>query len=118
MKFSGDVTECPVRKALSVLGGKWKLVLIYQIGEETIRYGELRKRLPDISERMFILELKSLLDDGVIARRSHGEVPPRVDYWLTERGKRVLPLIAQLEQFGLSIAKAASDAPAGNQELV
>lgn len=101
MKFKDEVGNCPVRKALSVVGGKWKLLIIYQIGDQPRRYGELKRLLPDITERILILHLKELVDDGLLARKSYGEVPPRVEYTLTERGKRVLVLISQLETLGL-----------------
>ncbi|GAB3642621.1 winged helix-turn-helix transcriptional regulator [Spirosoma arcticum] len=106
MKFKDEASGCPVRKALSVIGGKWKLLLIYQIGEQSRRYGELKRLLPDITERILILQLKELVDDGLLARKSYGEVPPRVEYALTERGKRVLLLVEQLERFGLEYVAA------------
>ena len=101
MKFKDEVRHCPVRKALSVVGGKWKLLIIYQIGEQSVRYGALKRLLPDITERILILQLKELVDAGLLVRKSYGEVPPRVEYTLTERGSRVLVLISQLETLGL-----------------
>jgi DNA-binding HxlR family transcriptional regulator len=94
--------RCPVRTTLELLGGKWKLLIISQIGENTLRFGELRHRLPDISEKMLVQELKNLGDSGLVIRRNYGEVPPRVEYSLTAKGRCVLPLIEELKNFGLA----------------
>ncbi len=92
--------RCPIRTTLEMLGGKWKLLIIFQIGERAVRFGELKRSLPDISEKMLVQELKSLADNDLVVRHSYGEVPPRVDYRLTERGKMALPLIGHLRDFG------------------
>jgi DNA-binding HxlR family transcriptional regulator len=92
--------QCPVKRALDVIGGKWKLRLIYQINAEVRRYGELRRLLPDISEKMLIQELKSLVDYGVLNKKSYNEIPPRVEYTLTEKGKEVLPIIELMIKLG------------------
>lgn len=92
--------RCPIRTTLEMLGGKWKLLIIFQIGERAVRFGELKRSLPDISEKMLVQELKSLADSGLVVRHSYGEVPPRVDYQLTEKGKMALPLIGHLRDFG------------------
>jgi DNA-binding HxlR family transcriptional regulator len=92
--------RCPIRTTLEMLGGKWKLLIIYQIGDRAVRFGELKRSLPDISEKMLVQELKSLADSELVVRHSYGEVPPRVDYRLTEQGKMALPLIDHLRDFG------------------
>lgn len=108
MKFKDDLSHCPVRKALSVVGGKWKLLIVHQMSSQPRRYGELKRLIPDITERILILQLKELVDDGVLDRKSYGEVPPRVEYCLTERGYRVRSLIDQLEAIGLEYLTAES----------
>ena len=101
MKNEVKITpRCPIRTTLEMLGGKWKLLIIFQIGERAVRFGELKRSLPDISEKMLVQELKSLADSELVVRHSYGEVPPRVDYRLTERGKMALPLIGHLRDFG------------------
>lgn len=93
--------RCPIRTSLELLAGKWKLLLIQQIGHDTLRYGSLKRRVPDISEKMLIQELKHLVDSKLVHRKNYGEVPPRVEYSLSKQGKKVLPLIQQLQNFGL-----------------
>ena len=101
MKSTITITpRCPIRTTLELLGGKWKLLIIYQIGEQAMRFGELKQSLPDISEKMLVQELKNLVDNDLVIRHSYGEVPPRVDYRLTEKGKKALPLIDHLRNFG------------------
>ena len=92
--------RCPIRTTLELVGGKWRLLIIHQMGEQTLRFGELKRLLPDISEKMLVQELKTLVDNDLIIRHSYGEVPPRVDYRLTEQGRKVLPLIEHLRAFG------------------
>ncbi|MCU0352798.1 MAG: helix-turn-helix transcriptional regulator [Cytophagales bacterium] len=93
--------RCPVRTATELLGGKWKMLIIQQLAGGTLRFGELKSRLPDISEKMLVQELKILADSDLVQRINHGEVPPRVEYSLTEMGRAALPLIGAFRDFGL-----------------
>lgn len=99
-KIIQDEVQCPVKKALYVIGGKWKLRLIYQMKDETRRYGDLKRLLPDISEKMLIQELKSLAEYKVINKKSYNEIPPRVEYTLTNKGEEILPIIELMIKFG------------------
>ncbi len=92
--------DCPVRKAMEIVGGKWKLFIIQHIGKKTLRYGEIKRAIPDITEKMLIQELKSLVEAGVVHKKSFGEIPPRVEYTLTEKGKKALPLLKHIKKFG------------------
>ncbi len=111
---AGEKRDCPVRKALHVLGGKWKLLIISEIGGEVRRYSSLRRQIPEITERMLIRELKSLAEEGLLEKKSFGEVPPRVEYSLTEKGRLALKLVDQLACFGAQLAEeqAPVSAPA------
>lgn len=92
--------HCPVKKALDVLGGKWKMLIINEVGKDVRRYGEIRRLIPDISEKMLIQELKSLVEYGVLEKKAYPEIPPRVEYQLTEKGRKVLPLIEEMKTIG------------------
>jgi len=96
---------CPIRTTLEMLGGKWRLLIINEISADSLRYGELKRAIPEISEKMLTQELKTLVDNGLIARHNYGEVPPRVDYSLTENGKKALKLIEPIRDFGLQYIK-------------
>ncbi|GAB3724413.1 MAG: transcriptional regulator [Hymenobacter sp.] len=89
-----------LQKTLDIICGKWRLYIIYQVGAETRRYGELRRMIPEISEKVLIQELKVLVNLGVIEKRSYREVPPRVEYKLTTRGIQVLPTLLNLTSIG------------------
>lgn len=88
------------RKALDVICGKWRLFILLNLGEHTRRYGELRRMMPDVSEKVLIQELKTLISLGVLEKESFNEVPPRVEYRLTTKGLKVLPLLLELKQIG------------------
>jgi DNA-binding HxlR family transcriptional regulator len=94
--------RCPIKTTLDLLGGKWKLLIIHTLRNEKLRLSELKKSIPEISEKMLIQELKVLVDNQLVERINHGEVPPRVEYQLTEIGKLALPLIESMENFGTS----------------
>ncbi|MHA7130647.1 winged helix-turn-helix transcriptional regulator [Algoriphagus namhaensis] len=91
--------RCPIRTTLELIGGKWKLLILHQLDGKTLRLSELKSLIPDISEKMLIQELKTLVDSELVLRTNHGEVPPRVDYTLTPKGKNIGPLIEQMAIF-------------------
>ena len=90
-----------MRTSLNVLGGKWKLLILSYLLDKPRRYGELRRLMPEITEKMLIQELRDLETDGIVARTVHQTVPPRVDYSLTEQGQRVRPVFAELVGWGM-----------------
>ncbi|WP_419834253.1 winged helix-turn-helix transcriptional regulator [Endozoicomonas atrinae] len=103
---------CPVEVTQEIIGGKWKGVILYKLLESgCLRFSELKRRLPRITQRMLTLQLRSLEGDGLVIRTIYPEVPPRVEYQLTELGKTLRPVIDSLMQWGLFYeeAKAAKD---------
>lgn len=97
--------RCPIRTTLEMLGGKWRLLIIGEIGRGHVRYGELKRAIPDISEKMLVQELKNLMENELVDRKNFGEVPPRVEYSLTHKGKKALELIEPIKNFGLEYMK-------------
>jgi DNA-binding HxlR family transcriptional regulator len=93
--------NCPVRRSLAMLGGKWKLLILFQINDRTIRYGELKRTIPGISEKVLIQELNFLVENKFIVKKAYPEIPPRVEYSLTELGLKTLPIVDKLAAFGL-----------------
>lgn len=106
-----DKNKCPVTEALKFIGGKWTLQIIYEIGNEKRRFGELKRLIPDISEKMLIQELKKMTKSNIVHRKAYPEIPPRVEYSLTERGVKVLPILNQIERFGIELLSSAQTAP-------
>jgi len=95
-------TGCDVEATLSVIGGRWKPVLLCHLTQGTKRYGELRRLTPNATERMITLQLRELQADGVIAREVFAEVPPRVEYRLTPFGESLEPLLNSMQEWGQS----------------
>ena len=89
--------NCPIRNVLSRVGDKWSMLILFTLeNHSTIRFKELQRNIPDISQKMLTATLKTLEADGLISREVFPEVPPRVEYALTEKGKSLLPLIDNL----------------------
>lgn len=93
-------TGCDVEATLCVLGGRWKPVLLFHLLEGEKRFGELCRLTPNATQRMITLQLRELEADGVVLRTVHREVPPRVDYRLTEFGRSLEPLLLSMRAWG------------------
>ena len=93
-------TGCDVEATLSVIGGRWKPVLVCHLLAGRKRFGELRRLTPNATERMITLQLRELEADGVLSRHVYAEVPPRVEYELTEFGRSLEPILAQMQSWG------------------
>lgn len=91
---------CSVEAALSVIGGKWKGVILFHLLEGTKRFNELHRELPGITQRMLTLQLRELEADQVVHRKVYAEVPPRVEYRLTEFGMTLKPILMDLRLWG------------------
>lgn len=93
--------KCPVRASLTLLSGKWTLLILFQINDDVKRYGELKRAIPGISEKMLIQELNMLVENKLVSKKVYPEIPPKVEYSLTELGLKTLPVVDKLAEFGL-----------------
>ena len=91
---------CPVEATLEVIGGKWKGVILHHLLGETMRFNELRRLMPDITQRMLTKQLRQLEADGLVARKVYAQVPPKVEYSMTEYGQTLAPIISALRIWG------------------
>lgn len=91
---------CAVEGALALIDGKWKGVVLYHLFEGTLRFNELRRRLANCTQRMLTNQLRELEADGLIARKVYPEVPPKVEYSLTDKGRTLEPVIMALKAWG------------------
>lgn len=94
------IKECDLTYAVNKIEGTWKILIIDKLERKTLRFGELKKEFPLISERMLTLQLRSLEKDGLVKRSVFAEVPPRVEYELTPKGLDFLPIFRQLSEWG------------------
>lgn len=92
--------DCGLAFSFSIIGGKWKPLLLWELSKGTLRYGELKKRVKGISEKMLINQLRELQADGIITRKSFPEVPPRVEYEITNTGKELNNALLPLSKWG------------------
>ena len=106
------LADCPVRNVLDRISGKWHTLLISALVDGPLRFGELKRALPDISQRMLTQSLRDLQRDGLIARRVYPTLPPSVDYRLTDLGRSLIEPLAGLIHW----AEAQADAIAGARE--
>ena len=92
-------TNCPVEAALDIIGGKWKSIILFRVLEETRRFNELRRLVPNLTQRMLTNQLRELEHDGLIARKVYAQVPPKVEYSITDLGKTLEPVLLALTQW-------------------
>ena len=94
--------ECPVQLALSVMGGKWKgLILYLLVNQDKLRYSEIRKGIPEITHKMLTQQLRELETDGIVHREVFPVVPPKVEYSLTGTGRELQPIMEAMRVWGL-----------------
>lgn len=95
----------PVEFALLFIGGTWKMPILWRLNQATMRYGELKKALPHITHKMLSSQLRELEQHGLVARKVYAQVPPKVEYSITAKGKRTIPLISAIRKYGLEMMK-------------
>ena len=101
-----DMHNCPVSTAIDVIGGKWKVIILYQLRGKTLRFGELKKSIPKITQKMLTHQLRELEANKLITRRTYAEVPPKVEYTSTELAEKLNPSLDLLCEWGSEYQKA------------
>ena len=99
--YKDKTYQNPVEFALDQIGGKWKMPILWRLKDKVWRYGELRKSLKNITHKMLTQQLRELEADGYVHRKVYAEVPPKVEYTITERGQNAIPIIDTLRNWGL-----------------
>jgi DNA-binding HxlR family transcriptional regulator len=100
MKNEDKFINCPLRRALSALGGKWNLIIIKIIGNDELRFSQIKRDISDVSEKVLIEKLKVLISYDIVVRKDFKEVPPKVSYRLSETGIKALKIVNEIELFG------------------
>lgn len=105
-KFRGKEYPCCASLTMGLIGGKWKTVILYHLMNKTLRYNELRKEMPTVTERTLSLQLKALEEDGLIKRKVYTKKPPlKVEYSLSEFGNTLVPLVQSIANWGDLVAE-------------
>lgn len=100
MRNEVDPYSCPVEATLDVIGGKWKGVILYKLLERPKRFSALKREMPAITQRILTLQLRELEEDGMVHREIYKEIPPKVEYSLTEFGKTMEPILLAMLTWG------------------
>ena len=101
MQSHPEIATCPIRRCLGVMGGKWKIFIVLQLfSAPALRFGELARRVEGITNAMLSASLRELERDGMVEREQFNEIPPHVEYSLTDKGKALLPVFCELAKWG------------------
>lgn len=108
---------CPVETAVNMIGGKWKIIIIARLTHLGLqRFGELKRSIPEVNERMLTRQLRELESDGLVFRTVYAEVPPRVEYGLTHEGESLIPILNLLAEWGKRQQKPAQSSEINTME--
>lgn len=103
--YNGKVYYNPVEFAMDRVGGTWKMPILWRLNGRVMRYGELKKDIKRVTHKMLTAQLRELEEDGFVSRTVYPVVPPKVEYALTERGQRAIPVIEMMRNYGLELMK-------------
>ncbi|WP_275982488.1 winged helix-turn-helix transcriptional regulator [Aquiflexum gelatinilyticum] len=101
--FNKKLYYNPVEFAMDRIGGTWKMPILWRLKEKTMRYGELKKDIPHITHKMLTSQLRELEEEGFIFRKVYAVIPPKVEYSITERGLKAIPVIEVIRNYGLEL---------------
>ena len=104
-----DPEACPVEVVLHVLGGKWKPMILHHLNRGTKRFGQLRRLLPGATQQMLTAHLRELERDGLVRREVYAQVPPKVEYSLTEIGRSLGPVVGSMARWGEAYSRGKAD---------
>jgi len=106
-RHKGKVYYNPVDFAMGQIGGTWKIPILWRLRNRTLRYGELQKAIPHLSQKMLTTQLRELEADGIVHREAYPTVPPKVEYSLTDKGRRAIEIIEVIRNYGLELMAEA-----------
>lgn len=100
VEYQGKTYTCPMELVVHLISGKWKAVILWNLSEGALRYSEINRRFPDVTEKVLTSQLRSLEADGLITRTVYPEVPARVEYDLSELGMTLIPILKEVNIWG------------------
>jgi len=105
-RYKEKVFNCEKELTLSIIGGKWKMIMMWHLGKQgTKRFSQLKALIPDITQRMLTTQLRELEEDGIVNRKVYPVVPPKVEYSLTPRGESLIPILDLMYDWGKEYMK-------------
>ena len=107
--LEGNTYHCALDITMKFIGGKWKTVVLWYLKNKTYRFGELKKQIPDITEKMLSIQLKALQEDGLVRREVFAEVPLSVEYSLTDFGKSLIPVLNAVAKWGRNLGESKGE---------
>lgn len=106
VQLHGKEYHCAMDITMDYIGGKWKTVVLWYLRKNKKRFSELKRLIPNITEKMLSIQLKNLESDGIVGRKIYAEVPPKVEYYLTDFGKTLIPMLEEIALWGRNLAEA------------
>lgn len=116
-KVSEKSYMCPLALSVDLLGGKWKLQILWHLKDDVLRYTELKKKLNKISQKILTLNLRELEQDGLVSRKIYPVSPPKVEYSLTEYGETILPILNEIHMWGKDYSEEFGVDVEGEEEI-
>jgi len=110
-----QLPDCPVETTLMIIGDKWKVLILRDLMHGTMRFGELKKSIGHVSQKVLTAQLRDMEAKGLVTRKVYAEVPPRVEYTLTEIGRSLKPVLDSMVSWGESYKAICQDAPAAEE---
>lgn len=107
IKYNNIEYHCSMELTLDIIGGKWKPLILWHLREVTLRFSELRRKLSYITQKMLTQQLRALEASGLVNRLIYTQIPPKVEYSLTDAGKSLLPILETMSQWGLTYAQTS-----------
>ncbi|MBI9090575.1 MAG: helix-turn-helix transcriptional regulator [Desulfobacterium sp.] len=101
VSWNGKAYRCPVEVTIGIVGGKWKCLILWHLHQGKMRFKELERIVPGVSQKMLTQQLKEMEKDGLLTKKVFPEVPPRVEYELTGRGHSLFPILEQMHRWAL-----------------
>lgn len=96
MNLENNMQNCPITTAITIIGGKWKIPILYNLREGTLRFSELKRALPNVTQKMLTQQLREMERDGLLVRKVYAQVPPKVEYSVTPIARKLEPILMSL----------------------
>lgn len=101
--YNNKTYECPLEMTIDLIGGKWKVLLLWHLSNGVIRFNEFNRIFPDVSAKMLTQQLRDLEKNGFVHREVYPQVPPKVEYSLTDLGRTIIPILQEMNKWGRSL---------------